>query len=89
MVTQDGNNVGVVAVEGNFDDAQTGVKKIFSSVQMREVLAKEKSQVIFGQFDQLGALGAANRLLFQRLSVVMRNREAPLRRPGEFCCADR
>ena len=41
MVTQDGNNVGVVAVEGNFDDAQTGVKKIFSSVQMREVLAKK------------------------------------------------
>ncbi len=41
MVTQDGKNVGVVAVEGNFDDAQTGVKKIFSSVQMREVLAKK------------------------------------------------
>ena len=29
MVTQSGNNVGVSAVKGNFDDAQTGVKKIF------------------------------------------------------------
>ena len=29
MVTQEGNNVGVAAVEGNFDDAQNGVKKIF------------------------------------------------------------
>ena len=29
MVTQAGNNVGVSAVRGNFDDAQTGVKKIF------------------------------------------------------------
>ena len=30
MVTQQGNNVGVIAVNGNFDDAQTGVKNIFS-----------------------------------------------------------
>ena len=29
MATQEGGNVNVVAVEGNFDDAQTGVKKIF------------------------------------------------------------
>ena len=30
MVTQEGNNVTVCAVEGNFDDAQTGVKNIFA-----------------------------------------------------------
>ena len=30
MVTQEGKNVAVCAVEGNFDDAQTGVKKIFN-----------------------------------------------------------
>jgi len=30
MVTQEGNNTRVVAVQGNFDDAQTGVKKIFT-----------------------------------------------------------
>jgi len=30
MTTQEGNNVDVVAVKGNFDDAQTGVKKIFT-----------------------------------------------------------
>ena len=30
MTTQTGDNVNVCAVEGNFDDAQTGVKKIFS-----------------------------------------------------------
>ena len=41
MVTQEGKNVGVIAVEGNFDDAQTGVKKIFSSANMREVLAQK------------------------------------------------
>ena len=31
MVTQEGNNVKVCAVRGNFDDAQTGVKNIFAA----------------------------------------------------------
>ena len=31
MVTQEGKNVTVCAVEGNFDDAQTGVKNIFAA----------------------------------------------------------
>ena len=31
MVTQEGNNVHICAVEGNFDDAQTGVKNIFAT----------------------------------------------------------
>lgn len=37
MTTQRGENVNVCAVDGNFDDAQTGVKKIFSD----SALAKE------------------------------------------------
>ena len=39
MVTQEGENVGVCAVAGNFDDAQAGVKRIFSDPAMRETLA--------------------------------------------------
>lgn len=31
MVTQEGNNVTVCAIDGNFDDAQTGVKNTFSA----------------------------------------------------------
>ena len=38
MVTQDGGNVGVYAVEGNFDDAQSGVKKIFTDNEYKETL---------------------------------------------------
>ncbi len=38
MKTQEGKNVGVCAVEGNFDDAQTGVKKIFSDEKLRAEL---------------------------------------------------
>ena len=35
MVTQEGSNVAVCAVRGNFDDAQTGVKEIFTAFQDR------------------------------------------------------
>lgn len=38
MVTQEGNNVGVAAVNGNFDDAQSGVKKIFTDEDYKEFL---------------------------------------------------
>ena len=38
MATQEGENVGVCAVKGNFDDAQNGVKRIFSDEAMREEL---------------------------------------------------
>ena len=37
MVTQEGSNVAVSAVRGNFDDAQTGVKNIFAACQGREL----------------------------------------------------
>jgi threonine synthase len=38
MQTQEGNNVSVSGIVGNFDDAQNGVKRIFSDVKMREAL---------------------------------------------------
>ncbi len=34
MNTQEGSNVRVCAIEGNFDDAQTGVKKIFTTPEI-------------------------------------------------------
>ena len=40
MVTQEGRNVGVCAVQGNFDDAQSGVKRIFSDPDLRQSLAE-------------------------------------------------
>ena len=40
MITQAGDNVNVTAVKGNFDDAQTGVKKIFSDKKIRDELDK-------------------------------------------------
>ncbi|MBP3319824.1 MAG: threonine synthase [Ruminiclostridium sp.] len=40
MKTQEGSNVGVCSVYGNFDDAQTGVKILFSDEKLRADLAE-------------------------------------------------
>ena len=39
MVTQRGANTHVVAIKGNFDDAQTGVKKMFNDKALAEELS--------------------------------------------------
>lgn len=36
MTTQEGSNVSVCAIEGNFDDAQSGVKKIFTDKEIEK-----------------------------------------------------
>lgn len=41
MKTQKGRNVAVVAVKGNFDDAQTGVKRIFSDNSFNALLKED------------------------------------------------
>lgn len=38
MTTQKGNNVNVCAIKGNFDDAQTGVKNIFTTEEIVKLL---------------------------------------------------
>ena len=40
MATQEGENVAVYAVHGNFDDAQTGVKRVFGDTAIAAELAK-------------------------------------------------
>lgn len=40
MVTTEGDNTYVVAVEGNFDDAQSAVKEIFNDLALRDQLEK-------------------------------------------------
>lgn len=41
MQTQEGQNVSVIGIEGNFDDAQSGVKDIFASTDYARVLNKD------------------------------------------------
>lgn len=41
MITQRGSNVAVFGIEGNFDDAQRGVKELFSDAALAEELKKK------------------------------------------------
>ena len=43
MVTQEGGNVAVCAIRGNFDDAQTGVKNVFAACRDKELPFKLSS----------------------------------------------
>lgn len=40
MITQKGANTHVVGITGNFDDAQTGVKRMFGNEELKERMAK-------------------------------------------------
>ena len=42
MITQEGDNVGVCAIRGNFDDAQTGVKALFTDAEVIGKLADNR-----------------------------------------------
>lgn len=57
MCTQEGENVNVVAVKGNFDDCQTAVKKIFTSKEINKEL-----------LDKGVVLSSANSINFGRLA---------------------
>ena len=57
MCIQDGNNVFVSAVRGNFDDCQRAVKRLFSSQDFNETLAKKGVR-----------LSSANSINFGRLA---------------------
>lgn len=51
MTTQEGENTFVVGIDGNFDDAQTGVKKIFNDSNFKQEL--EKNGYIFSSANSI------------------------------------
>ncbi|MGN0400834.1 MAG: threonine synthase [Acetatifactor sp.] len=56
MVTQKGANTLVVGIHGNFDDAQTGVKKIFSDCEMKKELEEKGFQFSSANSINIGRL---------------------------------
>ena len=56
MVTQKGDNTCVIGIHGNFDDAQTGVKKIFTDPAMKECMAQKGYQFSSANSINIGRL---------------------------------
>ena len=51
MTTQDGDNVAVCAIKGNFDDCQTGVKQIFGNAEIAQKL--EENNMMFSSANSI------------------------------------
>ena len=56
MVTQKGDNTFVVGIRGNFDDAQTGVKKIFGDKDLEKEMASAGFQFSSANSINIGRL---------------------------------
>jgi threonine synthase len=56
MVTQEGDNVAVFAIEGNFDQAQSGVKSLFENDSMKEMLNQSGYQFSSANSINIGRL---------------------------------
>jgi threonine synthase len=85
MTTQKGANVGVCAIEGNFDDAQTAVKSIFADGDIRGRANEKKLFFQLREFDQLGAPRASDRLLYLGLLRSDKPKRDQKRRKNQFC----
>ena len=56
MTTQTGANTHVIAIDGNFDDAQTNVKRMFNDVDLREKLLTHHMQFSSANSMNIGRL---------------------------------
>ncbi len=56
MITQKGGNTHVVAIRGNFDDAQTSVKKIFGDAKVNEIVLNNGMQFSSANSINIGRL---------------------------------
>ena len=64
MATQEGGNVAVYAVRGNFDDAQTGVKKVFGDKAIAARLAERLVPQIVYYFAAYAQLLKAGKIVY-------------------------
>jgi threonine synthase len=85
MITQEGKNVGVVAVEGNFDDAQTGVKAIFADSAIRGMLAQKKWKLSSANSINWGRLAPQIAYYFSAYQALSQNRTIQAGDLVNFC----
>ena len=75
MVTQEGNNVSVAAVKGNFDDAQSGVKKIFTDVDYKNLLDRNQFKLSSANSINWGRLVPQIVYYFSSYAELVKNNE--------------
>lgn len=85
MVTQRGSNVAVCGIRGNFDDAQTGVKRIFSDPQIAERLLANNTVLSSANSINVGRLVPQVTYYFDAYAQLVRAGAVRLGDAIDFC----
>lgn len=84
MVTQEGSNTAVIAVHGNFDDAQTGVKRIFADPAAARQLHANHRRLSSANSINWGRLVPQVVYYFSAYADLVRSGAAKLGQPVNF-----
>lgn len=85
MVTQNGNNVSVLAVRGNFDDTQNGVKEIFTDKIFEAELSRKGVLLSSANSINWGRLAPQIVYYFYAYSRLLKNKALQPGEPVNFC----
>ena len=85
MATQQGENLAVYAVKGNFDDAQTGVKKVFSDTALAQELEEKNVRLSSANSINWGRLVPQIVYYFAAYGQLMRSGAVQYGEAVDFC----
>ena len=85
MVTQEGKNVAVCAVKGNFDDAQTGVKNIFAAAVDGRLPAGNRLRLSTANSINIGRLAPQITYYFKAYADLLRRGQIVMGDRVNFC----
>ncbi len=78
MASQEGENLAVCAIKGNFDDAQTGVKQIFTNDEIKSELAEKNMMFSSANSINWGRLAPQIIYYISAYSTLVENNEIAL-----------
>ena len=85
MVTQEGNNVAVCAVYGNFDDAQTGVKNIFAAADNGRLPDGNRCRLSTANSINIGRLAPQITYYFKAYADLLKRGQIAMGDQVNFC----
>ncbi len=85
MVTTDGDNTHVIAIEGNFDDAQTAVKSIFNNSEYAKIIKEKGMHFSSANSINWGRLAPQVVYYFSAYADMLESGEIKLGDKVDFC----
>ena len=85
MATQEGANVAVYAVRGNFDDAQTGVKRVFADKAIAAALEERNIRLSSANSINWGRLAPQIVYYFAAYAQLLRAGQIAFGQEADFC----